>query len=69
MVKPNPRRPRERAARALCALDGNPENMIFQGEPMWMSYLREVDAVPEAVNWAVNVETEKPRVKRSAIDT
>jgi len=43
--------------------------MIFQGEPMWMSYLREVDAVPEAVNWAVNVETEKPRVKRSAIDT
>lgn len=69
MVKLNPRRPRERAARALCALNGNPKNMLFQGEPMWMSYLREVDAVLEAVNWAVDVETKKPRVKRSAIDT
>jgi hypothetical protein len=37
--------PRERAARALCRLDGNPEDATYQGRPMWMSYLLEVDAV------------------------
>lgn len=39
------RTPRERAARALCALAGNPEDTMFEGKPMWMSYLDEVDAV------------------------
>lgn len=40
--------PRERAARALCRLDGNPENTMFEGKPMWVSYLDQVDAVLEA---------------------
>ena len=47
MVK-RPQSPRERAARALCRLAGNPENITFEGQPMWMSYLREVDVVLEA---------------------
>jgi hypothetical protein len=68
MVKLKPRPPRERAARALCALAGNPENMMFQGKPMWMSYLPEVDAVLEAVGWSVDVGSVKLRPQRSAID-
>lgn len=40
--------PRERAARALCRLDGHPENIQFEGKPMWQSYLPQVDAVLEA---------------------
>lgn len=42
------RTPRERAARALCRKAGNPENAMFEGKPMWMSYLDEVDVVLEA---------------------
>lgn len=37
--------PREQAARALCRLDGNPEDDAYRGRPMWMSYLLKVDAV------------------------
>ena len=37
--------PRERAARALCRLAGQPEDILFEGRSMWMSYLIEVDAV------------------------
>jgi hypothetical protein len=59
-VKLKARPPRERAARALCSLHGNPENMMFQGKPMWMSYLPDVDAVLEAVGWAVDIEPERP---------
>lgn len=40
--------PRERAARALCRREGNPENTMFEGKPMWMSYLDQVDAVLRA---------------------
>lgn len=40
---------RERAARALCKLAGNPENTTLEGRPMWESYLPEVDAVLAAV--------------------
>ncbi|MFA7433673.1 MAG: hypothetical protein WCZ72_08155 [Gemmobacter sp.] len=40
--------PRERAARALCRLAGNPENTRFEGAPMWRSYLPEVEAVLQA---------------------
>jgi hypothetical protein len=47
--------PRERAARALCRLAGDPEDIKFYGRPMWMNYLREVDAVLKAV------EIEQPR--------
>ena len=37
--------PRERAARALCSKEGNPENAMYEGKPMWMSYLAVVDTV------------------------
>lgn len=40
--------PRERAARALCRRAGNPENTAFEGRPMWISYLDEVDVVLQA---------------------
>lgn len=40
--------PRELAARALCRLDGHPEDIRFEGRPMWESYLPQVDAVLEA---------------------
>jgi len=42
------RSPKERAARALCELDGHPPDIKMDGQPMWMSYLPEVDAVLEA---------------------
>lgn len=37
--------PIERAARALCSLDGLPENTKFEGKPMWMSFIGEATAV------------------------
>lgn len=40
--------PRERAARALCEFHGHPPNIKMDGQPMWMSYLDEVDAVLKA---------------------
>lgn len=43
-VKP----PRELAARALCSSRGLPENMKFEGRPMWESLLDEVDVVLKA---------------------
>lgn len=39
----------ERAARALCALDGHPENAKLDGEPLWKNYLPEVRAVLLAI--------------------
>ena len=40
--------PRERAARALCRLNRVPEDTMFEGRPMWESYLDEVDIVLKA---------------------
>lgn len=40
--------PRERAARALCRMNGVPEDTKFEGRPMWESYLDEVDTVLKA---------------------
>ena len=40
--------PRENAARALCRFRGVPEDVLFQGKPMWKSYLEEVDVVLSA---------------------
>lgn len=42
------RSPRERAARALCVLAGNPENIPFDGKPIWMSFLPDADAALKA---------------------
>jgi hypothetical protein len=44
-----PKEPRELAARALCRFHGVPEDTMFEGKPMWMSYLDEVDAVLKAI--------------------
>lgn len=43
--------PRELAARALCRFHGVPEDTQFEGKPIWMSYLDEVDTVLAAIGW------------------
>jgi len=43
--------PRELAARALCRINGVPEDTKFKGAPMWRNYLTEADVVLEAVGW------------------
>lgn len=57
------RPPRERAARALCKLDGNPPDFNHDGEPMWMRYLQAVDIVLLSVlgddAWQAMVEAER----------
>ena len=47
-MAPEIRSPRERAARALCELQGHPPDIKMAGRPMWMSYLEEVDTVLKA---------------------
>ncbi|MBK5962033.1 hypothetical protein CCR97_28120 [Rhodoplanes elegans] len=47
-MSPRQQSPRERAARALCRADGHPEDITFEGAPMWRSYLAEVDEVLQA---------------------
>ncbi|HKY82611.1 MAG TPA: hypothetical protein VJM09_14185 [Sphingobium sp.] len=42
----------ERAARALCKAEGNPENTTFEGKPMWRSYLPQVRLVLAAIQQA-----------------
>ena len=58
-----PKSPRDRAARALCNLDGNIPDIMFEGHPMWVSYLPQVDAVLRVAlgdeAWAAMVEAEK----------
>ena len=39
----------ERAARALCHLDGHPEDAMMDGKPLWQDYLPEVRAVLDAI--------------------
>lgn len=41
--------PMENAARALCRLDGHPENAKMDGKPLWRDYLPEVRAVLRAI--------------------
>jgi hypothetical protein len=48
----SPKRPKSRrevAARALCRCDGHPEDIKFEGRPMWESYLPQADAVLKAL--------------------
>lgn len=40
--------PRERACRALCEKGGLTPDIKFEGRPVWMSYLDEVDVVLQA---------------------
>jgi hypothetical protein len=39
----------ERVARALCRLDGHPENAIMDGKPLWMDFVPEARAAIEAM--------------------
>lgn len=59
----SPKSPRERAARALCNLDGHAPDAAFEGGPMWASYLPQVNAVLRValgdVAWAAMVEAER----------
>lgn len=41
--------PIERAARALCELDGNPPGATMDGKPLWQDYLPKVRAVLTAI--------------------
>ncbi len=41
--------PRELAARALCRAAGHAENTMFEGKPMWVSFLDDVDTVLAAI--------------------
>lgn len=40
--------PLEKAARALCRFHGLPEDTMFEGKPMWQSYLDEATTVLRA---------------------
>ena len=42
----------ERAARALCKVEGHPENIRFEGAPMWRSYVPQARALFDAVRAA-----------------
>lgn len=41
--------PIERAARALCELEGNPPGATMDGKPLWQDYVPEVRAVLAAI--------------------
>lgn len=45
-----PRSDWEKAARALCSFDGNPENFVRDGRPMWSYCLDEARVVPIAID-------------------
>lgn len=55
--------PRERAARALCNLEGGIPDSRFEGAPMWVTYLPQVDAVLRVAlgeeAWKAMVEGER----------
>lgn len=59
-----PKSPRELAARALCRKEGHPEDIQFEGAPMWQSYLPEVDTVLEAIGWIEPCEVETMTLSR-----
>jgi hypothetical protein len=46
---PKPKPALERVARTLCRRAGNPENVQFEGRPMWQSYLPDAHAVLVAI--------------------
>lgn len=52
---------REVAARALCRKAGNVEMARFEGKPLWMSYLVEVDTVLAAIGYDSIVAKERER--------
>ena len=59
----SPKDARDLAARALCRFDGNPEDIQFEGNPMWESYLPQADAVLEAIGWEPGGDDEYRRLQ------
>ncbi|MHA6692925.1 hypothetical protein [Devosia sp. A449] len=55
-----PKDVRELASRALCAFESVPEDTLFDGRPMWMSYLEEVGVMLQAVEWKPGVDDMPP---------
>lgn len=59
-----PRSPRELTARALCRQRNLPENITFEGRPMWQPFLPDVDVVLKAAlsagNYEAMLEAERP---------
>lgn len=49
----HPQDPRELAARALCELHGDLPDATTNGEPIWVSYLDDVDTVLTAVGFEI----------------
>jgi len=50
LAMPRPIKPAlERVARTLCSRAGHPENIQFEGKPMWQSYLADAHAALVAI--------------------
>lgn len=58
----------ERAARALCRLDGHPEDVKMAGKPMWQDYLPEARAVLEAIREPDDKMFKLPLIWRESSD-
>ncbi|MHA6731779.1 hypothetical protein [Devosia sp. A369] len=58
-----PQDARELAARALCEFEGVPEDILFDGKPMWMSYIEDVDAMLGAIEWEPGAVKTQPARK------
>lgn len=57
----------EVAARALCRFHGHPENITFEGKPMWRSFIPEVTAVLVAIGYnGETIITTKPSDPKNA---
>lgn len=59
-----PQTDREKAARALCQVAGLPEDSTHEGNPMWMSFLPEAEAVLKAIVGIQRPTSERDRVER-----
>jgi hypothetical protein len=55
----------ERVARALCRLDGHPENATMDGKPLWQDYLPEARAAIEAMREPDEVMVEAMQAARN----
>jgi hypothetical protein len=58
--------PLERAARALCSLDGHLENATMAGKPLWQDYLPEARAVLQAIREPSDAMVEEGRRETAA---
>lgn len=61
------RSPKERIARALCRLDGHPENITMDGVAMWQSYEDDAVVVLAAIEVAPLLEVLKDVERNEAV--